>query len=311
MLYRLRRFFDTKKHRWLRDIRRTEPLPLDAQGPIFVSQLASVYVDMYLLAVKSVAQWIRPSRVVVLSDGSLTPADVRLLRSHVPNLEIRSLDDVELGPCPRGGTWERLATCLALSRENFVLQIDSDTVTLCEPRQLLECIAENRSYTMSGCMTTAPNDPSTRLMTRQEAAEARAEEFRATDAPHVQVLSEVTLPSLPPALGAHYIRGCSGYAGFARGAISAEQMFEFSRAMEERLGQRWHEWGTEQVTSNFLIANSSEGCVLDWPAYAGQMRGITLESTMIHFTGAHRFDFGTYETAAARIVTQLHCTTVK
>lgn len=305
MLYRLRRFLNTKKHGWLRDIRRTPPLTRDARGPIFVSQLASVYVDMYLLAVKSAALWVAPSRVVVLSDGSLTPSDLKLLRHHVPGLEVLRLEDVDVGPCPRGGTWERLTTCIALSRENFVLQIDSDTVTLREPRQVLDCIAENRSYTMSGCMSAEPGDPSTRIMSWQEAADARAAEAQQTDSPHIQILSETNLVGLPQALGACYIRGCSGFAGFARGAISEQQMYDFSSAMEQRLGARWHEWGTEQVSSNFLIANAPGGCVLEWPAYAGQMAGVTLASTMIHFTGEHRFNFGTYEMAASSIVTQL------
>ena len=38
--------------------------------------------------------------------------------------------------------------------------------------------------------------------------------------------------------------------------------------MTAELGSRWTEWGTEQVTSNYVVANSPEAMVLPYPKYA-------------------------------------------
>lgn len=299
MLYRLRRFAETRSQLWIRRIHRTAPLERAEHGPIFVSQLAAVYLDMYLLAVKSVGIWIKPSRCIVLSDGSLKPSHLRILRHHIPGIDVRDVDSVDVGHCPQGGCWERLVTCITESASAFVMQIDSDTVTYARPDAVLQCIRENRSFTMSGCLTDA-NDSSTRLMSRSEAADARRAEAAQSEHPHVQIAAETVLPRLPDAMGNHYIRGSAGYAGFGRGAITIGALEAFSTAMAGQIGPRWTEWGTEQVASNFVIANSSGGTVLPWPDYAGQKPGLPETHVMVHFTGEHRFGFGTYRRVGTR-----------
>lgn len=286
----------------MREIHHTPAVKTDPNGPIFVSQLAAVYLDMYLIAVKSAAYWIRPREVYVLNDGSLKAGHIGLLKKHIPDLRIISIGDVDVGACPRGGTWERLNFCIAKSADAFVIQIDSDTVTVQNPAEVIECIAKNSSFTMSGCVSGDPNDPSLALLTPLEARSLRADEFSKGDSPHIQVLAETTLPSLRVAEAARYIRGCSGFAGYGRGKSSLEDLREFSKEMQQLVGERWNEWGTEQVASNFIVANSPGGTLLPWPAYAGQIPGLPDAARMIHFTGEHRFDFGTYRAATSRIV---------
>jgi len=299
MLYRLRRFLETKSQLWLREIHNTPPLEGSGRGPVFVSQLAAVYVEMFLLAAKSMGVWIKPSRCIVLSDGTLRRSHERLLEQHLPNLEVRHLKDIDVGTCPRGGTWERLVTCVEESAGAFVLQIDSDTVTYDCPDAIMACLASNRSYTMSGCVTDSDRSR-IRVMSLAEAAEVRQAELTMNNHPHVQIVAETSLPRIPTTLGSRYIRGSSGYAGFAAGQANLSELEEFSSAMSTLLGTRWREWGTEQVASNFIIANSPGGMVLPWPDYASQKPQLAEDQVAIHFTGEHRFAYGTYRRVGCR-----------
>ena len=65
--------------------------------------------------------------------------------------------------------------------------------------------------------------------------------------------------------------------------------------MRARLGARWDEWGTEQVASNFAIANTPGAVVLPWPEHACHDPAIDAgRAEFLHFVGTHRFEGGTY-----------------
>ena len=65
--------------------------------------------------------------------------------------------------------------------------------------------------------------------------------------------------------------------------------------MNEIIGEDWSKWGTEQVTSNFLIANSSPSKMMPFPKYAGYYPpGSYQNSHFTHFAGHHRWKNGFY-----------------
>src|SRR3546814_1079040 len=61
-----------------------------------------------------------------------------------------SIDDVDTGPCPRGGCWERLLTLLDMRADAYVIQLDSDTIALGDIPEVVEAITSNRSFTLLG-----------------------------------------------------------------------------------------------------------------------------------------------------------------
>jgi hypothetical protein len=306
MFYRLRRWLGVQEQSWLRNVRSTPSIPHDPSGPIYVSQIGSVFTDMYLNAVKSIAQWAPPSRVVVLDDGSLTSGDVRLIRQHLPAVDVRPVSGVDVGRCPREGTWERLLTCIDESRNGFVIQVDSDTVTPQRPEAVFEAMRSGASFTMSGYVRAVDPVFATRRLTLDEAAAARRDDEAGSPRPHIQIVAERTMRELDDLRGTYYVRGCSGFAGFAPGAVTRSDVERYSLAMQHAIGDRWTEWGTEQVTSNYVIANAPGGRVLPWPEYVGIMPDLDeARAQMIHFTGEHRFAWGVYRRAAARALEAL------
>ena len=132
MFYRLKDHL--RRQRFARacgGVLRTRPVELDPSSEMIVlSQLQHKDVLMFLLALKSFAARVAPRSVYVLNDGSLTTADRSELAEHIPGVALLELDDFRSDACPAGGCWERLLAIAGLVRDHYVVQLDSDTLTL-------------------------------------------------------------------------------------------------------------------------------------------------------------------------------------
>jgi hypothetical protein len=70
--------------------------------------------------------------------------------------------------------------------------------------------------------------------------------------------------------------------------------------MRSRLGDRWAEWGTEQVTSNLICASQPKALLLPNPKYCNA----DLEqsnSEFLHFIGYARFTTSRYADLARAV----------
>ena len=220
-------------------------------GLVIFSMIGTRVLLPYLVAAKSLHARLGRGRFVILDDGTLTGADKRLLDQHLDHPEVRSFAAVDLGDCPRGGCWERLLTLLELRRDNYVIQLDSDTVTLGPVDEIAQAIDQGRDFTLRGEAGSA----------WLPVTSFAADFADLPEAAHVQMKIEALLPQVAPAAGGltHYVRGCAGFAGFAPGGPGRELADAFSRAAAARLGPDvWAQWGSEQVMSNLYIANEGE-----------------------------------------------------
>jgi hypothetical protein len=276
-------------------IRDTEPI-LCRPGPLLIVSLVSQRdLLLYLLAVKSFYRAIGEGGILVLDDGTLTASGRALLGEHIRGVEFQELARIDTGPLPRGGCWERLAMILDLARDRYIVQLDSDTATTGAIDEVLACYRSNRAFLLA---TGAG---------RAIAPAAQCAVFaRGLSSDHVQVAAERTFDDLPFRAGLRYVRASAGFAGFPRGGCDAGLLRQFSAAMADRLGKRWEEWGSEQVASNFLLANTTGAEVLPYPKYCCYGPGIRWkESVFLHFIGSHRFENGVYRRAGQRIIGEL------
>lgn len=248
-------------------------------GVVILTQTYHPDLIMSLVALKSFARFIQPDHFVIVDDGLLEP-DRETLRQHLTNVRFISATDVDVGTCPRRGAWERLATIARLCADHFVIQVDSDTVTILPPDEVIACLANHRCFTLS---TRQGREFVPALEASRFAEQVESE--------HVQILAERALGTLPDAATKRYIRGCAGFAGFARGAVSVDDLETFSKQIAGIIGMdRWRGWGSEQVTSNFLIANTTDPLALPFERYSYFHPEIALdEARIIHFIGEHRF----------------------
>ena len=278
-----------------REIGQTPPIRMRPANLVIVTMLSHHDVFMYLVAIKSLYSQFGEGSVAVLDDGTLTAQDVACLNQHIPGIQILPIRAVETGPCPKGGCWERLVSVLGLTRSSYVMQMDSDTLTVNDISESVACYRENRSFLIGG-------SDGQHIVNVEENRAA----IQHSTSTHLQVHAERQLPRLSPALGRKYVRGGAAFAGFARGCFSVQSLQTFSTEMQSVTGSRWNEWGSEQVASNFMIANSPGAFVLPFPKYASFWPSAEYQkSSFLHFLGTNRFKGGVYWRLAHKVVREL------
>lgn len=295
MFYKLKNRLGRAAFTWhAAGILKTPPVRLDADSPCaLLSQIQHKDVLMYLLAVKSFARRIPPCAIYIIDDGTLTAEDRGCLRQHLPGHRVFSLQDFASDRCPRGACWERLLGISALVRDHYVIQLDADTLTLSPIDEVRACIEQSRAFSIG----TWDNQKPETMRERYEVATKLARDPRA----HIQVVAEASVDKLRGFDSMNYIRGCAGFSGFPRGSFSKETVEDISQQMVAALGDRWSEWGTEQFTSNVIVANTADPMVLPHPKYCDctQLRG---DPVFVHFIGTCRFKGGRYGRLARRTI---------
>jgi len=288
--------FHRARFEWeVRALRDTPPLQRGCDEFIALSMVQHRDVLPYLLALKSFARFLTPSRVVLVADPTLTVEDRNLLRMHVPHIEIREAVKFQRKGVPKGGTWERLCAIAEHSNDNYVVQIDADTVALGDLMAVRKAMNDQVSFTLG----------TEDVQHIQSCAEVSAwAQGRLDGKDHVQLLAECALSEFDPEGRFRYARGCSGFAGFAKGSINPDLVARVSSRMSELLGTQWSAWGTEQFTSNLLVSSSPGGRLLPHPTYCAPTR-LKPETVFLHFIGYARFRTALYAQLARRISQEL------
>lgn len=288
-IHRIKRdFFRSQYHKVAKRVLGTQPL---RRGELPFTVLSMVHqrdVHSYLVAIKSFAHFLNPSRVVVVCDPSIDDDDRAVLRRHVPHIELRDAHEFVHPDIPRGGTWERLFAIAQMVEDRYVVQLDADTLTVRPIPEVLAAIEAGHSFVLG----ELPDTPRRTLAATRD----YAKDWISPDA-HVQAFAEVAMVDvgLPP--DAHYIRGCSGFSGFPRSSTMRDDMLDYSRRMKAKLGDKWKSWGTEQVTSNYLASNMPGAHALPFPQY-GTPDQATGDTAFYHFIGSMRFVNSKYETTS-------------
>jgi hypothetical protein len=289
MFYKLRRVKD-KIDRLVFDFRckgvyKTPPVTCDPTSDfVLVSQLHHPDMTMFMLAAKSLLRYIRPKGLVLVDDG-LTATDRDVLKAHFDNVIFIERREIKTEHCPSGGCWERLLTLSEVNTDSYVIQMDSDTLTLNEPTEVIDCISKKSSFTLG--------TSSGRSFVGFDSASEYASSAQSL---HIQNLAERGLGRFPGKEKLKYVRGGAGFTGFAKGHLPRGRIQSFSKQMASLVGEeRWKEWGTEQVSSNYMAANAPVSIVLPVDKYPFWMRGVDLnKAVFVHFFGTYRFQDGEY-----------------
>jgi hypothetical protein len=256
-------------------------------------------VVMYLLAVKSFCRQLgRNPNVVLLDDGSLTSQDYATIAQHLPEARIVHISKVAPANCPKGSCWERLLLIGDLVGDSYVIQIDSDTLTLNSISEIRECVDSNRSFTLMG----------DRSFPEIESMTSASVRYKDHSSQMVQAICERSFDELPESATFNYVRGNAGFAGFAKGSFNREKVEYFSSLMRRIAKQRWDEWGSEQVTSSLIIANTKGSNPLSFPKYLSYWAHPDVsydQASFIHFIGPHRYDNGFYLKSAKKMIAAL------
>lgn len=273
----------------------TPPMPVIAADITYASIVTENFISMFLLSMKSFYRHMGKGKILAIIDRAMSETARETLRHHFPGIEFQVIEEVNVGTCQRGGCWERLLTILDRAHNEYVVQVDSDTLSLgADLNEVRDCIAANRAFTLSG--------GEREIVSVAEAAIRAAR----IDHPYVGLAVERMLPQYPGAEHLRYGRGSAGFAGFAKGGFDRARMDEFHTIMAGLMGERWTEWGTEQCASNFAVANSPGAVVLPYPKYANFEPELDeTQASFFHFIGSYRYDKGFYLKASQQVIARL------
>ena len=293
-----------REYRFLRGCRAvlsTPPARAREDGVVIFSMIGTKALLPYLVAAKSFQARLGRGRFAILDDGTLTAADKAVLAHHLGNPPITPIAAVNTGPCPRGGTWERLLTILDLRKADYVIQLDSDIVALGPVPEINAAIDAGLSFTLRG--EGGAEILPLPVLAERTVAKGDAGRLHVQSAIE-QAMARVQIVGRPDL---RYVRGCSGFAGFAPGGEGRVLAEDFSQEAQRLLGaDHWAEWGSEQVTSSFVIANEANAMLLPYCRYLNFWNEpISAEAALVHFIGTYRYHRGAYLAAARQAIAHL------
>lgn len=274
---------------------KTLPLPVGHRDMILLSMVHHRDLLAYLVAAKSFIIRVQPSRVVLVRDPTFSEADCEVVRQHIPHVEFFRAEDFRHPELPIGGCWERLQCIAHLSKESYVVQLDADTLCFGEMSEVVAAVDGKYAFVIG-------EEPNQKLVTLQESM--RHAQPSLVENPHIQSISEWTIGQIGLPDTTRYVRGCAGFTGFPASQTMLPMLLDFSRRMSEKIGDKWSKWGTEQVSSNFLAANSVDCHVLPYPKYCNPP-DLSRESVFCHFIGSFRFVNGKYRNKTCQVVADL------
>lgn len=278
----------------------TAPVTATTNEPVAVlTQLQHKDVILFLIAIKTFAKQVPLSKVFIINDGSLTNDDFILLRKHISIADFYDAKQFSDPLCPTGGCWERLLAIASFIDQFFIIQLDSDTLTLSALDEVNDHIKTNTGFVIG-----------TWDKQKIEPMNVTAERAQKNDT-HVQMLAEAHFSKLEGSENLKYVRGCAGFSGFPKNSFNKQFIIDFSTKMENQIGSKWHEWGSEQVMSNVVVANLDKADVLPHPKYS-DCNNMKLPGTcFIHFIGDCRFKRSIYAKLAQNEIGKLTSQTSK
>lgn len=278
----------------VRGITQIRPLLPGKLPLILLSMVQSRDTLPYLLALLSFTRYVNPERVVVVCDPSMTADDLRTLMAAVPHIELRRAEEFRHPELPVGSCWERLQAITEYAASGYVIQLDADTVTLKPITEVHDAVIAGHGFVLG-------ERPQQKITTIDE-AKIFATPWQQPGL-QIQGVAEYVMPDAQVA-GSRYVRGCAGFTGFHRTSGLMVPLIEFSNEMRRLTGPRWTEWGTEQVASNYLVANLAGTTVLPYPDYATPDQ-LPLKPRFLHFIGSMRFETGNYALVARHVISEL------
>lgn len=253
-----------------------------------VSMVSHSTLCMYLLAVKSFLRFFGYGTIEAIDDGTLTSQDKELLSRHVPGIRITLADKINTYGCPSYISWKRLFRVREISETSYVIQLDSDTVSVGNLVDVHSHAQSNHGFAIGSKKWAKPVD-----VTFLNGIVCQ------WDSNHVQARAENCFHLIDFFKdGTKYLRGCAGFAGYPKNFATIDDIRSLSASIESHIGSDWMKWGSEQTTTLCLISKHTGSSILPWPEYQNYGFPKTNEAcesmNLIHFIGENRFNDSRY-----------------
>jgi hypothetical protein len=259
-------------------------------GLCVLSMLCRRDFFQYLISIYSFTDKLNPEKIVVVNDGSLSERHLQILRRKIPDIEILHGPSYYDERLPTYTSWQRMLALVSKVDNYYVIQLDADIISVGDLSEVKEAIERNYSFILgtqdqfktpiSEAVETARNHPTGEYMHIQHRAEL-----------HMHCVERIGL--------SQYVRGCAGFAGYAKESFTINELVSISACMFETIAEHWREWGSEQVTANILIANQVNSIILPTDYYHSVLN-FAERLKLVHFLGSWRFNNMLYNKMAMK-----------
>ncbi|MDO6705891.1 hypothetical protein [Photobacterium sp. 1_MG-2023] len=282
-------------------IQHMPPLEYEPDASVtIVSMVSHNALNMYLISITTFINNFGYGTIEVIDDGTLTTSDHATLTRLIPGVRITQAKDVDTRGCPTYISWKRLFRIIELMKTSYVIQLDSDIISLAPLYEIHDKVTQNHGFVAGS----------------QEWGEAVDVHFlhaiiKHWRSEHVQVCAERAFIHLDFFRnGTRYLRGCAGFCGYPKQSASADILIQLSQDIAHHIGaEKWASWGSEQTASLCLISQSDCPTVLPWPKYQNYRFPPTGEPvrsmTLVHFIGSNRFKTSDYRKLARQAIRQI------
>jgi len=263
---------------------KTPPINYKQDNKVTIlTMLGHSTVNMYLVAIKSFMMQFGYGTIEVINDGTLTDNDITTLKNHVPNIRFSNASDVDTLSCPTYISWKRLLRIAEVAKNSYVIQLDSDTISLAPLIDIHDKVKKNEGFLIGSERWGQPVDVSFLhdivISWKNQHVQAKAEEIFKD----IEFFKD----------GTKYLRACAGFSGYPKNFARLHEIEQLSQQIEGKIGKKWHEWGSEQTATMCLISKTANASVLPWPKYQNFMEPISGNSissaSFIHFIGSTRY----------------------
>jgi len=291
------KYMKLKFARVARQVRNTPPIRYRKSRDVSIlSMVSSDTVDMYLLAIKSFMRQFGYGSIEVVNDGTLTKSDINILAEHVPEINISNADNINTHNCPSYVSWKRLFKAQELAKFSYVIQLDSDTLSLGPLVDVHNHVQNNTGFLTGSKRWNGAVDV--------EFLDGIVSQWNSN---HVQARAEKNFKHLRFFEdGTKYLRGCAGFAGYPKNFADVNTIVELSESIQKYVGEDWFKWGSEQTTTMCLISKCDGSKILPWPYYQNFGMPSSNEKiasmNLVHFIGTNRFKDSSYLRLSKQVI---------
>lgn len=294
------KFMKLRFGRVARGVRNTPPITYrESKSVTILSMVGNDTVDMYLLAIKSFMKNFGYGNIEVINDGSLTEGDINVLHDHIPGVNISESSMIDTLNCPSYISWKRLFRAQQLAESSYVIQLDSDTLSLGPLVDVHNHVQSNTGFLTGSKRWNGPVDV--------EFLHGIVSQWKST---HVQARAENNFKYLSFFKnGTKYLRGCAGFAGYPKNFANVDNIAELSENIQYYVGEDWIKWGSEQTATMCLISKCQGSKILPWPYYQNYGMPFSSEKiasmNLVHFIGSNRFKDSEYLKLSKMVIKSL------
>lgn len=268
------------------------------------------YLYAYLYAIKSLLLYDNDFAVCVHDDGSLTPEDINIIKTHLINVRIieRKFADAEFDRLINNPFLSKVRTSYTSYLKLFdttlfnnseqIIILDTDTLFLKRPEEII-------NWSKNGGHAFYHMAPKGKM---KENKGKELSQYSDLQKVHIQTLIINDLDDINRTLDSNYFieQGfCSGFIGYHANTINFDELENLFKLLHKKFGDKIFRWGAEQTTHGLILCSKGAQAlpIKEYFVFTQKNAQQAKDATFVHFVGENRFHHLIYPKLAKRINT--------